>query len=139
MKSLSMNSLPIWVGRDRRARRLLALCAIVPLCLCSLSYASGISSLHSLESGSISVTNTQKNSSWHPIAILFRFEAPSSGTITVERRTGSISFPLTSRMISNSQHAIWIPEASIPFNLNDVLGITSTVTNGTTEIIRKAD
>jgi len=118
--------------------RLLALCAIVPLCLCPLSYASGITSLHSLESGTVSITNTQKNSSWVPVALLFRFDAPATGTITVERRTGSTPFLLTSCIISNSQHAIWIPEASIPFNLNDVLDITSTVTNGTTEIIRKA-
>ncbi len=106
---------------------------------CPPAHATGMNSTHSLESGTVSITNTQKRSSWVPVAVLFRFDAPASGTITVERRTGSTSFLLTSCTVSNSQHAIWIPEATIPFNLNDVLNISSTITNGTTEIIRKAD
>ena len=104
-----------------------------------LANATGMSSQHSLAQGSVSITNTQKRSSWVPVAVLFRFDAPSSGTVTVERRIGSTSFLLTSCTVSNSQHAIWIPEATIPFNLNEVLNISSTITNGTTEIIRKAD
>jgi hypothetical protein len=113
--------------------------ALCVFCGCSLSYASGINSLHSLETGAVSVTNTQKNSTWVPVALLFRFDAPATGTITVERRTGSTTFLLTSCTISNSQHAVWIPDAAYPFNLNDVLSVTSTATNGTAEIIRKAD
>jgi hypothetical protein len=92
-----------------------------------------------LAQGSIALTNTQKNSSWVPVALLFRFDDPATGTITVERRTGSTTFLLSSCVLSNNQQAVWIPEASIPFNLNDVLTITSTSTNGTAEIIRKAD
>lgn len=104
-----------------------------------LANATGMSSQHSLEQGSVSITNTQKHSSWVPVAMLFKFDAPASGTITVERRTGSTSFLLTSCSVSNSQHAVWIPESAVPFNLNDVLNITSTITNATVEIIRKAD
>ena len=138
MKSLSMNS-PNWVGRCLRQSRLLALCAVVPLCLCPLSYASGISSIHSLESGSVSITNTQKNSAWYPVAILFRFDAPATGTITVTRQTDGTTFQLTTVDLSDNLYAVWILEAPITFKLNDVLEVTSTVTDGTVEIIRKAN
>lgn len=117
----------------------LAVLCLLTSVLWQAAFASGITSLHSLESGTVSITNTQKRSSWVPVAVLFRFDAPASGTITVERRIGSTSFLLTSCTVSNSQHAVWIPEAAIPFNLNDALFISSTITSGTTEIIRKAD
>jgi len=107
--------------------------------LCQPAFAGGMSSLHSLESGSISITNTQKNSSWVPVALLFRFDAPASGTIIVERNTGSTTFQLTTVDLSDNLSAVWTPKAPITFNLNDVLGITTTATNGTVEIIRKAD
>ncbi|MFA7257396.1 MAG: hypothetical protein WC047_07485 [Kiritimatiellales bacterium] len=112
--------------------------------LCAMLHAScanaaGLSSVHSLESGAVAITNTQKNSSWVPVALLFRFDAPATGTITVERITGSTAFLLTSCAVSNNQHAVWIPESAVPFNQNDALSITSTITNATVEIIRKAD
>ena len=101
--------------------------------------AVGMSSIHSLESGSVSITNTQKNSAWYPVAILFRFDTPATGTITVTRQTDGTTFQLTTVGLSDNLYAVWILEAPITFRLNDVLGITSTVTDGTVEIIRKAD
>ena len=106
---------------------------------CLPAFAAGLSSSHSLESGTVSITNTQKNSSWVPVALLFRFDVPETGTITVERRTGSTTFLLASCAVSNNQYASWMPEGSIAFELNDVLIITTTATNGTVEIIRKAE
>ncbi len=106
---------------------------------CQPSLAAGLSSIHSLEGGTVSLTNTQKHSSWVPVALLFRFDAPATGTITVERRTGSTVFLLTSCTVSNNQHAVWVPEAAVPFNENESLFITSTITNGTVEIIRKGE
>ncbi len=106
---------------------------------CASSSAGGFSTVHSLNSGMVSITNTQKRSSWVPVALLFRFAAPASGAITVERRTGGNTFLLTGCMLSNNLHAVWVPEADIPFNENDALNITSTITNGTVEIIRKGD
>ena len=116
--------------------------------ICQSALATGIATTHSLNSGTVAITNTQKRSSWVPVALLFRFTAPTSGTITVERcvpcgsdggGTGSTAFLLTSCTLSNNQHAVWIPEADIPFNENDSLKITSTITNGTVEIIRKGE
>jgi hypothetical protein len=118
----------------------------VPAVLCFLSsvlcqplLAAGFSTVHTLNSGTVAITNTQKRSSWVPVALLFRFTAPTSGTITVERRTGSTAFLLTGCTLTNNQHAVWVPEADIPFNENDALNITSTITNGTVEIIRKGE
>jgi len=107
--------------------------------LCQPLLAAGITSLHSLGSGTVSLTNTQKRSSWVPVALLFRFDAPASGTITVERDTGSTAFLLTSCALSNNLHAVWVPEADVPFNENEALSITCTSTNGTVEIIRKGN
>ena len=107
--------------------------------LCQPAFAGGMSSLHSLDSGSVTITNTQKRSSWVPVALLFRFDAPASGTITVERRTGSITFQLTTVDLSDNLYAVWIPEAPITFSLNDVLSISTPAAAGYVEIIRKGD
>jgi len=107
--------------------------------LCQPVLAAGITSQHSLASGSVSITNTQKNSAWYPVAILFRFDTPATGTITVTRQTDGTTFQLTTVDLSDNLYAVWILEAPITFNLNDVLGITSTVTDGTVEIIRKGE
>lgn len=123
------------------------------LALCTMLFApcvraGGFTSVHSLEQGSIALTNTQKHSSWVPVALLFKFDAPATGTITIERLVpcesdlgtpGSTAFLFTSCSVSNNLSAVWIPETAVPFNLNDVLSITSTITNATVEIIRKAD
>jgi hypothetical protein len=122
--------------------------AALMLALCASSSAAGFSTVHALNSGTVAITNTQKRSSWVPVALLFRFTAPVSGTVTVERcvpcgsdggGTGSTAFLLTGCTLSNNQYAVWIPEADIPFNENDALNITSTITNGTVEIIRKGE
>lgn len=113
--------------------------AVLMLALCASSSAGGFSSQHLLTTGTVAITNTQKRSSWVPVALLFRFNAPASGAITVERRTGSTAFPLTESTFSNNLYAVWVPEADIPFNENDSLNITSTITNGTVEIIRKGE
>ena len=114
------------------------LCLLISV-LCQPLLAAGIATTHSLATGTVAITNTQKRSSWVPVALLFRFNAPASGAITVERRTGSTAFLLTSCVLSNNQNAVWVPEADIPFNENDSLLVTSTITNGTVEIIRKGE
>jgi len=97
-----------------------------------------MNSLHSLATGSVSVTNTQKNASWVPIAVLFGFDAPVTGTVTITRTTGETVFQLATVELSDNQSAVWVPEADYRFNVDDVLTVTSTATNGTVEIIRKA-
>lgn len=101
--------------------------------------SNGMSSIHGLSTGSVSVTNTQKNASWVPVAVLFRFDAPVAGTVTITRTTAETVFQLATVELTDNQSAIWIPEADYPFNVDDVLIVTSTATNGIVEIIRKAD
>ena len=117
----------------------LAVFCLLTSVLCQPLLAAGIATTHSLATGTVSITNTEKRSSWVPVALLFRFSAPASGAITVERRTGSTAFLLTSCALSNNQHAVWVPDVDIPFNENDSLLVTSTITNGTVEIIRKGE
>ena len=100
--------------------------------------SNGMSSLHSLSSGTVSVTNTQKHASWAPVAVLFRFDAPVTGTLTITRTTGETIFQLATVELTDNQSATWVPEADYPFNVDDVLTVTSSSINGTVEIIRKA-
>lgn len=101
--------------------------------------AAGISSTHTLATGTVAITNTQKRSAWHPIAILFRFNDPATGTITIQRESQNIQHLLATTTHSNNQHAIWIAPAAITFNENDILIISVTATNGTLELIRKGE
>jgi hypothetical protein len=121
-----------------KIRQLAVLCLLTSV-LCLHSQAAGMSSVHSLESGSIAITNTQKRSAWHPVAILFRFDAPVTATLTVARQTAGTTFQLATIDLSGNQYAVWVPEAPITFHLGDVLAVTSTATNGTAEIIRKGE
>ncbi|QHI70475.1 hypothetical protein [Tichowtungia aerotolerans] len=98
-----------------------------------------MSSVHSLVTGTVSITNTQAHSSWVPVAVLFTFDEPVTATLTVTRTTGDTSFQLATVDLADNQSAAWIPEAPYIFNLNDVLTVTSTAINGTVEIIRKAN
>jgi hypothetical protein len=97
-----------------------------------------MNSLHSLESGTVAITNTQKYASWVPVAVLFRFDAPVTATLTITRTAGETVFQLATVELTDHQSATWVPEADYRFNATDVLTVTSTATNGTVEIIRKA-
>ena len=138
-----MKFLPTYVLRS-----LISVIALCTMLHAPCANAAGMSSVHSLAEGSVSITNTQKHSSWTPVALLFRFDAPVTGTITVERLVpcesdlgtpGTTAFLLAECLLSNNLHAVWMPEADVPFNVNEALSISSTITNGTAEIIRKGN
>jgi hypothetical protein len=124
--------------KRRRSSFIVLLSSFVLLCaLCAK--ASGIASLHSLETGSVSIMNNQSRSAWHPVAVLFRFDVPVTGTLTITRQTEGESFELATCELADNQHAVWIPDAPITFNLGDALVISSTAMNGSVEIIRKGE
>lgn len=136
---INLNQAGRLCGRYRpgRARRLaVALCVF---CGCCAVHAAGMNSVLPLASGCVSITNTQKNSSWVPVAVLFSFDAPVSGSLAITRQTDGVTFLLGTVTLSVNQYAMWILDAPISFNLNDVLSVTSSMTNGTVEIIRKAN
>ena len=104
-----------------------------------LTNAAGISSVHSLESGVVSITNAQKRTAWHPVAILFRFDEPVTATLTITRQTEGEVFQLATVELSANQYAVWVSDGPITFKLGDVLSVTSTETTGSVEIIRKGE
>lgn len=105
----------------------------------SVCFAGGWSSTYSLGAGTVDVENEQVNSSWMPVAVLFKFDAAANGVVTVQRVSQSNTFVLGSANLSNVTSAVWTPEAEYPFGFGDVLRVTSTATNGQVQIIRSAE
>ncbi len=118
---------------------------LLPLCLLSLfvaitvAVAAGFSKTFSLSTGEVVVTNNQKRSSWHPVAILFHFTEPVDPTVSIKRLSNGTEYLLSSTTLTNVQDITWIPEADYPFNFGDALIISTTATNGTLELIQRSD
>ncbi len=119
-------------------RRLVAvLCLLLAVSLAAV--AAGFSKTFSLSTGEVVVTNNQKRSSWHPVAILFHFTEPVDPTVSIKRLSNGTEYLLSSTTLTNVQDVTWIPEADYPFNYGDSLIISSTATNGTLELIQRSD
>jgi hypothetical protein len=113
------------------------LCLLLAVSLASL--AAGFSKSYSLSTGTVTVTNNQKRSSWHPVALLFHFTASADPTISVKRLSKGTEYLLSSVTLTNVQDVTWIPDADYPFNFGDALIISTTATDGTLEIIQRSD
>ena len=96
-------------------------------------------STESLAGGSVALTNSQANSVWAPVAVLWKFSAATNATVTVVRVSQGSAFLVSSQNVVNAGTAIWIPEASYPFAVGDALRVTCTATNGVVQIIRKGE
>lgn len=94
---------------------------------------------YSLSARTIAVTNDQANSIWMPTAILWSFPTATTATVTIARTSQENTYLLGQVTVSNSCGVIWVSEADYPFELGDVLAVTSTETNGVVEIVRKAN
>ncbi len=103
----------------------------------SLALAGSWASNHAFVDGAVSVANTQANSAWAPVAVLVRYAEPSAGTLTVKRESAGVVYKLGMCVFTNTQSVVWIPEADYVFALGDVLVISSSVTNGVVQVIRK--
>jgi hypothetical protein len=57
--------------------------------------------------------------------------------MSVRRASQGNSFLLGSYAISNGTSAVWVPEAEYPFAAGEALQITSSVTNGSVQVIRR--
>jgi len=90
-----------------------------------------------LSDGAVTLTNLQSNSVWIPSALLWKFTTATNASLTVNRISQGNTFLLGNLTASNASTVIWIPEAEYPFEFGDALQVTSTVTNGQVQIIRK--
>ena len=120
-------------------KRILA-AVVVALGMVGVALAGGgWGTTHSLAGGGVALTNTQANTVWVPVAVLWKFSGATDATVTVERVSQSNTYLLGSASVSNATSAVWVPEAGYPFALGDVLRVTSTVTNGAVQVIRKGE
>lgn len=115
------------------------LCLLAAVLCVGTAVAGGFSKTYSLNTGTVTVENTQKRSSWHPVALLFHFAGPVDATVTIKRLSDGNEYLLSTITLSNVQDIIWIPEAAYPFNFGDSLVISTTAMNGTLELIQRSD
>ncbi len=123
-----------------RGRSILAaVVGIVLLAACAALAGGGWATTHPLAGGTVALTNSQANTAWAPVAVLWKFNAATNATVTVERVSQSNSFLLGFASLSNATSAVWVPEADYPFILGEVLRIGSSATNGLVQVIRKGE
>ena len=113
----------------------LALVAILAGVIVAL--AGGWSQTFSLATGTVAITNTQANSVWEPVAVLWSYPSAATGAIEVFRASQGYTYLLSSATLTGVTSAVWVPEAPYPFATGDVLRITSAATNGVVQVIRK--
>jgi hypothetical protein len=104
-----------------------------------VALAGGWAASYRLTDGVVAVTNTQANSTWAPVAVLWRFDEVTNAVVRVERVSQGTLFVLGVASVSNGTCAVWVPEAEYPFALGEVLRVGSTVTNGVVQVIRKGE
>ncbi len=94
---------------------------------------------HPIDGGGVSLTNSQANSVWVPLAVMLRYETPSDSVVAVERESQGATYLLGLVTVTNASTVVWIPETGYPFVLGDVLRVQSAATNGQMQIIRKGN
>ena len=100
--------------------------------------AGGSAASFRLDSG-VAITNTQANSSWAPVAVLVKFDAPATGTLTVRRVSQGVNVVVGSCVFANVSSVVWVPDAAFWFEFGDVLVIRSSATNGVAQLMRRAE
>ena len=123
-----------------RGRSILAgVLGMVLASVCVALAGGGWATTHPLAGGSVALTNSQANTAWAPVAVLWKFNAATNATVTVERISQSNTFLLGIASISNATSAVWVPEADYPFIVGEVLRVGSSATNGVVQVIRKGE
>ena len=114
------------------------ICLIVWLALVTgMVLAAPSAQTFSLSGASVTITNLQNNSVWIPSVVLWKFTTATNATLTVNRISQGNTFLLGNLAATNASTVIWIAEAEYPFEFGDAFQVTSTVTNGQVQIIRK--
>ena len=114
-------------------------CLVLALAVPFFSLAGGSANSYRLDSGVVALTNTQANSSWVPVAILWKFDGVTNAVASVERVSQGDTYLLGVLNIPGGMCVVWVPEVSYPFAQGDVLRIVSSVTNGVVQVIRRGE
>ena len=99
----------------------------------------GMVNTYPLGTGTVTISNRQANSTWFPVAVLWKFDSATDSALAVYRVSDGVSFLLSSIVVTNGTTAVWVSEAAYPFDRGDVLRMTSSATNGNVQVIRKGD
>ena len=92
-----------------------------------------------LKGSTVAVTNQQFNTVWMPEVVLWKFTVATNATLTVSRVSQGNTYLIGSLSVTNASTVVWISEADYPFEYGDVLKLSSTVTNGQVQVIRKGN
>ncbi len=109
------------------------------LAVAGVVYAAPWAQTYSLQGATVAVTNQQINSVWMPEVVLWKFAAATNAALTVSRVSQGNSYLIGSLTVTNVGTVVWISEADYPFEYGDALQLTSTVTNGQVQVIRKGN
>ena len=90
-------------------------------------------------SGVVAVSNSQANSSWTVAAVMWRYRAASTGTVTVSRVSQGVGVLLGWRAHSNRTSIVWVPEGVYSFGCGEALVVGSTETNGVVQVVRRGE
>ena len=101
--------------------------------------AGGTATSFRLDGGVAAVTNTQANSSWMPVAVLVRFDAAATGTVTVRRVSQGNTYTLGICNFTGATNLVWVADCEYPFGFGDVLMVTSTATGGVVQILTRGE
>ena len=89
--------------------------------------------------GMVAVSNSQANSSWTVAAVMWRYRAANTGTVTVSRASQGFSVLLGLRTYSNNTSIVWVPEGVYSFGCGEALVVGSTETNGVVQVVRRGE
>jgi len=109
------------------------------LIIAGAAYAAPWAQTYPLKGATVTVTNQQVNTVWMPEVVLWKFTAATNAALTVSRVSQGSTYLIGSLTVTNASTVVWISEADFPFEYGDALQMTSTVTNGQIQIIRKGN
>ncbi len=109
------------------------------LILAGAVYAAPWAQTFPLRGPTVAVTNQQVNTVWMPEVVLWKFATATNAALTVSRVSQGNTYLIGSLSATNASTVVWISEADYPFEYGDSLQLTSTVTNGQVQIIRKGN
>jgi len=112
---------------------------LVLLMVASVAYSAPWAQTYPLNGATVTMTNQQANSVWMPEVVLWKFTTATNVALTVSRVSQGNTYLIGSLSVTNASTVVWIPEADFPFECGDALHLSSTVTNGQVQIIRKGN